>query len=160
MLFRSDTVGAGEECIDSNIRLLQTKDVTGVASWALKNGATTLASYTHYGYAGHLDDPDAPTNDLQFGTPSELFFTLTSGALNVNQFNVYWATYMAEITDKDSRLLTCTIKLRYRDIYQLDFSKLIYVDGVLYRINKIIDFNASKEDTCKIELLKVINRQY
>ncbi len=67
---------------------------------------------------------------------------------------------MAEITDKDSRLLTCTMKLNYKDIYQLDFSKLIWVDGALYRINKIEDFNATNEDICKVSLLKVINRIY
>ena len=155
-----DTIGTGEETIDSNIRLLLSKQVTGVTSWALKNGATTLASYSNYGWGGHLNDPDAPANDLQFGVPKELFFTLVSGALNVNQFNVYWSSYMAEITDKDSRLLTATVKLRYKDIYQLDFSKLVWVDGNLYRINKITDFNATVEDTCKIELLKIINRIY
>jgi hypothetical protein len=31
---------------------------------------------------------------------------------------------------------------------------------VLYRINKIEDFNASNEDTCKVQLLKIINRIY
>jgi hypothetical protein len=67
---------------------------------------------------------------------------------------------MAEITDKDSRLLMCTMKLANKDIYQLDFSKLIYIDGILYRLNKIEEFNASKEDVCKVELIKIINRIY
>ena len=67
---------------------------------------------------------------------------------------------MAEITDKESRLFIGTAKLAYKDIYNLDFSKLVYVDGVLYRLNKIEDFSVSSEDTCKIELLKVINRIY
>lgn len=149
-----------EENIDSNIRVLQTKVVTGVASWAIKDGATTLGTQTQYIYAGHFDDPDLPTNDLNFGVPRELFFDLSSGAINVNQFNVYWNSYLAEITDKDSRLLTATFKLSYKDIYQLDFSKLIWLDGNLYRLNKIIDFNASEPDTCKVELLKIINRIY
>ena len=54
----------------------------------------------------------------------------------------------------------CTMKLANKDIYQLDFSKLIYVDGVLYRLNKIEEYNASKEDVCKVELVKIINRIY
>lgn len=151
-----------EELIDSNIRILQTKYITGVASWKIRNSdnTATLGTYTEYLYAGHYDSPDLPTNDIQFGVPKELFFTLASGALNINQFNVYWSSYMAEITDKDSKLLTATFKLDYKDIYNLDFSKLIYIDGSLFRINKIEDFNASNEDTCKIELLKVINRIY
>lgn len=149
-----------EENTDSNIRLLQSKKITGVTSWDILNGVTTLGSYTKYGYAGHFDDPDAPANDIQFGVPKELFFALATGAINVNQFNVYWSPYMAEITDKDSKLLTCTAHLYAKDVYQLNFAKLIYIDGVLFRLNKIKDFNATNEDTCELELLKVINRIY
>lgn len=153
--------GTTEETIDSNIRILQAKKITGVSSWQIKSaGGGVLGTYTDYPYAGHLDDPDAPSNDLNFGVPKELFFTLVTGALNVNQFNVYWSSYMAEITDKDSKLLTATVKLKFSDIYNLDFSKLKWVDGSLFRLNKILDFNATQEDTCKVELLKVINKIY
>jgi hypothetical protein len=149
-----------EETIDSNIRILQTKLITGVSSWSIKDGSTVLGTYTDYLYAGHLDDPDAPANDIQFGVPKELFFTLVTGALNVNQFNVYWSSYMAEITDKDSKLLMAKVKLNYKDIYNLDFSKLIWVDGSLFRLNKIIDYNATNEDVCSVELIKVVNKIY
>lgn len=154
---RTGTSTLVEENVDSNIRILQTKKITGVSSWNILDGATVLSSNTAYGYAGHLDSPDAPANDIQFGVPSELFFTLASGALNVNQFNVYWSPYMAEITDKDSRLLTAYARLNTKDIQNIDFSKLIYIDGVCFRINKIIDYNASNEDLCQVELLKVTN---
>ena len=154
---RTGTATLVEETIDSNIRILQTKKVSGVPSWNILNGSTVLGSYTSYGYAGHLDDPDAPANDIQFGVPNELFFTLAAGALNVNQFNVYWSPYMAEITDKDSKLLTAYIRLSTKDINLLDFSKLIFIDGSCFRINKIIDYNATVEDLCQVELLKVID---
>ena len=155
-----DVQGQNEETTDSNIRILQAKKVTGVSSWNILNGGTTLGSYTVYPYAGHLNDPDAPADDIQFGVPKELFFTLATGALNVNQFNIYWKSYMQEITDKDSKMLTCNARLKYKDIYNLDFSKLIWVDGSLFRLNKIIDFNATAEDECTVELLKIINRIY
>jgi hypothetical protein len=152
--------GTTEEQIDSNIRILQARRIVGVTSWAIKIGTTTLASTTEYGYAGHFDHPTIPTSDINFGVSKELYFTISGGTLTNNLFNIYWSSYMAEITDKDSRLLTCTMKLNYKDIYQLDFSKLIWVDGALYRINKIEDFNATNEDICKVSLLKVINRIY
>jgi hypothetical protein len=155
-------VGTGEEQTDSNIRLLQVKKVTGVSSWKIKSfdGATDLTTLTSYCYAGHLDDPDAPNDDLQFGAPYELFFVLATGGISVNQFNVYWSPHIAEITNKDSRLLTCTLRLGGRDVYRLDFSRLVYIDGALFRINKIIDYNATHEGTCEGEFLKVINRLY
>jgi hypothetical protein len=154
--------GLVEEQIDSNIRLLQFKKITGVASYNIlaDNGTTVLSTQTAYSYAGHFDDPDAPANDLNFGVPQELFYILGSGALNVNQFNVYWSPYMAEITDKDSKLMTFKAKLSYKDIYNFDFSRLKWVDGALFRVNRIDNFNATREDLCDVQLLKVINKIY
>ena len=150
-----------EETVDSNIRILQAKKITGVSNWHIIDaGGGSLHNSTVYPYAGHLDDPDAPNNDLNFGVPKELFFTLVTGALNVNQFNVFWSSYMAEITDKDSRLLTAYFKLDFKDIHNIDFSKLKWIDGVLYRLNKIEDFNVTDPTVCKCELLKIINKIY
>ncbi len=149
--------GEGEENIDSNIRILQTKKLTSVASWNILNGATVLGSYTSYPYAGHFDDPDAPNDDIGFGTPKELFFTLTTGNLDNNSFKRYWQSYMDEITDKDSRIIEAWFKLNSKDVYQLDFAKLIYIDGSLFRLNKVIDFNALNPSVCKVQLLKIVN---
>lgn len=152
--------GTTEEGVDSNIRIMQAKKVTGVTSWNILNGATVLGSYTNYPYAGHLDDPDAPNADISFGAPKELYFTLVSGNLANNLFNAYYSGYMAEITDVDSKLMLATVRLSRKDFNELDFSKFIYIDGGLFRLNKIIDYNATKEDTCTVELLKVINTVY
>lgn len=150
-----------EQETDVNIRILQAKKITGVSSWSILDDVSVIQSgLTNYGYAGHYDDPDAPANDIHFGVPKELFFILASGSINVTQFNVYWSPYMAEISDKDSKLLTAYFKLSNRDISNLDFSKLVYIDGSYFRLNKIIDWNASDLDVCKCELLRVINTVY
>lgn len=158
-IYKLSNSNTTEDKMESVIRIMQAKKIVGVSSWNLKNGGTTLSTLNDYGYAGHLDDPINPTNDICFGVPKEIYFDVTTYPFT-NLFNSYWSSYMAEITDKDSRLLSCTMKLSNKDVYQLDFSKLIWIDGVLYRLNKIEDFNASNEDTCKVELLKIINRIY
>lgn len=150
-----------EERTATNIRIMQTMNVTGITSWSIKDGVTSIQSgLTNYGYGGHYNDPDAPADDIHFGVPNELYFELLTGAINVTQFNVYWSSYMAEITDKASRLMTASIKLNTADIFDLDFSKLKFVDGSYWRLNKIEDWNASDPDVCKVELLKVINLLY
>lgn len=151
-----------EENVDSVIRIMQTKKMSGVASWNITtpSGATILGTYLTYGYAGHLDDPDAPSNDLNFGALQELFFVLSSGDLSQTQFNVYWSNYMAEITHKDSKMLIAKFYLKPKDIFDLDFAKFVFIDGVLWRLNKITDYNASYPDTCEVELLRVINANY
>lgn len=155
-----DASGRGvEESIDSQIRILQTKKVTGVADFKIYEngelGATVLTTSTLYGYAGHFDDPDGPSNDLNFGVTRELFFTLATGDPSRTQFNVYWSTYMAEITDKDSKLLIGKFYLTGKDITDLDFSKKVYIDGHLYRLNAVKDYNASEVGDCECELLKI-----
>ena len=133
------TKGVNEESVTSNIRILQAKEVTGVTSWNITDvSGGTLASGTTYGYAGHLDNPDAPAADLNFGATKELYFTLVAGALQNNLFNAYYSSYMGEITDKDSRLVTAKIKLTEQDIYNLDFGRFIFFDGVLYRLQRIL----------------------
>lgn len=147
-----------EEKTESIIRILQFKIIEGVSSWKVLNQSTVLGTYTKYPYAGHFDDPDIPAADLNFGATKELFFTLVSGALSNNMFNAYYSPYMAEITDKDSRLITAKIKLKATDIFNLDFGRFIYVDGVLYRLIKIVDYSAG--DICEVQLLRVIYTTY
>jgi hypothetical protein len=158
-IYKLSNENTKEDKMDSVIRILQAKKVTGMTSWAIKNGATTLASYTDYGYAGHVNDPLNPTDDINWGSPKELYFTTTSYT-TANLFNGYWSEYIAEITDKDSKLLTCSLKLNEVDIYNLDFSKLIYIDGSLWRLNKVLDYNPMDFNVTKVELLKVIELTY
>lgn len=152
--------GTTEETTDSVIRIMQTKKITGVTTWDLLDDASVLNSLDYYGYAGHFDDPDNVTNDLNFGVPDELFFILVTADLTATQFNVYWSAYMAEITDKDSKLFTGKFYLTPKDILELDFSKYVNVDGNLFRLNKIQDYNLTKPDLAPCELLKVINTLY
>jgi hypothetical protein len=144
---------------------MQFKKVTGVPSWYIKEpseeGSANLgSSITYYGYAGHLDDPTAPAKDINFGVPKELLFSLTSQYPTANLFTAFWGDYLAEIIAKDSKLLTCYLYLNLDDIYSLDFSKLILIDGSLWRLNKVIDFNPSVAKTTQVELLRVIELTY
>jgi len=148
-----------EEMIEHNIRIMQAKKITGRTSYDIYlNDTNVLTSETVYGYAGHLDDPFTAGADLNFGVPKEINFTLASGLLSNNLYNTYYSPYFAEITDKDSRLVTCKMKFTERDINTLDFTKFIWVDGVLYRLYKIVDY--SEGELCEVQLLRVIYTTY
>ena len=147
-----------EDNTSSVLRIMQIKNITGVTSWNINTTGSTLASYTTYPYAGHFDDPDAPNSDINFGALNELYFALASGALGNNLFNAFYSPYLAEITDKDSRLVTCKMKFTETDIFNLDFSKFIWIDQVLYRLNKIYDYTPN--ELCKVDLLRVIYTTY
>jgi hypothetical protein len=153
-----------EEQMDSNIRILMVKKITGVDSWYITNNGADLqqtpvnlsSALTAYGYAGHFDDPTNPTIDINFGAAEEIYCEPNTYPGN-NLFNTYWSPFIGEIADKDSKILTCHVYLTELDIAKLDFSKPVFIDGVLWRINKIIDYDASSNELTKVELLKVIN---
>lgn len=155
-------VGSGgvEESMDFNIRIFQAKFITGMTGYKITdNGTTKQNNVTTYTYVGHLDDPFTPTNDINFGAPKEIFFSATSYP-TTNLFNAYYSDYMSEITDKDSKLLTCNALLNTIDIYNLDFGKLIWIDGVLFRLNTIEGYNPMDYTTTKVSLLKAIEKTF
>jgi hypothetical protein len=162
ILKRSNTQSnnPSEDKMDSVIRILQAKKITGVDSYKIEDGTSNLLSTTTYGYAGHLDDPYTPAADINFGAPKEIYFTLSNPYPSANLFNGYWGDYVAEISDKDSKLLTCNVRLTDVDIYNLDFSRPIWIDGSLWRLNKVMDYNPMVEDTTKCEFIKVIEKTY
>ena len=155
-------VGSGgvEESMDFNIRIFQARYITDRTGYKIKNGTNNvLSNVTTYTYVGHLDNPFNPTNDINFGAPKEIFFIATTYP-TTNLFNAYYSDYMAEITDKDSKLLTCNALLNTIDIYNLDFGKLIWIDGVLFRLNTIEGYNPMDYTTTKVSLLKAIEKTF
>ena len=158
-IYKLSNNNTAEDKMDSLIRILYAKKVTGVNTWAIKDGASILMTFNEYGYAGHTNDPVSPTFDLSFGAPAELNYSSVTYTTN-NLFNLYWSEYIAEITDKDSKLLTANFRLTDMDIYNLDFSKFIQIDGALWRLNKVYDYNPMNPETTKVDLLKVIEITY
>ena len=158
-IYKKSNTNNAEDRMDSIIRIMQVKKITEVSSWNIMNGATVLASYTSYGYAGHLDDPINPTNDINFGAPKEIQFSPNTYP-STNVFNAFHSPYIAEITSKDSKLLTCFGLLDIIDIFNLDFSKYVFIDGVLFRLNKVENFNPMEYNTTKLSFLKVIETTY
>ena len=159
-IYKKSNENTKEDPMDHIVRIMQIKKVTSVASWNILNLATNLGSNTAYLYAGHLNNPTTPTDDINYGAPQQLYFNLTSGDLSNNLFNTYYSSYLAEITDKDSRLLTAFFNLTDLDIFNLDFSKFIFIDGGVYRINKIIDYAPENNELTKVDLLRVVNKEY
>ena len=51
------------------------------------------------------------------------------------------------------RLKVVYINLKISDVVKLDLSKLVYIDGYYYRINRIIDFQVNNNNPTKVELV-------
>lgn len=157
-VYKKSNANSVEDAIDGKVRILLTKQLD-CTNWVIKDGETTISpTYTSYGYAGHLDDPITPSFDLNFGATKEKYYQGTPTGNNL--FNVYWSPYLAEISSDDSIVVEMFAYLQDSDIQQLDFSKFVYIDGNLFRLMKIEDWNASEPIETKITLLRVIQTQY
>jgi hypothetical protein len=119
--------------------------------------------YTSYPYAGTLDNPYNPTYDLCFGIPRELYYQSdeTSGAIyrytNNNLFNRFWLDYVNLYTDKDAKKVKLFVQLSAVDVLNLDFRKPIYINGTLFYLLSVNDYDANSDESTSIELLKVLD---
>lgn len=112
-------------------------------------------SYSDYPYVGHLDDIDNPTFDDNFGVPDEVYWA--GATYTQNNLYQYHEQFIKELVNRYGRLVKCSIRWNSADIYALDFRYLLNIDGVVYRLQKISDYNPTNDNSTKTELLKYIS---
>ena len=130
--------------------LLSSVAIAGAASG-------TSSNYEYYPYAGTCDSPEDPYYDINW-------FNIESGDFvywdyarftDNNLYNRFWKNFIDEVSDPSSMVVKASFHLTPKDIYNLDFKKIYVVDGVYYRLQKIMDYNPVVESMTKVELLKL-----
>ena len=107
-----------------------------------------------YPYVGHLDDIDAPTFDLNFGVPQVVYYAAT--IYTNNNLYAYHEKFIKEIVSRFGKLLTCYMMIDSDIINKLDFRNLINIDGVVYRLQKINDYDSGKGQSTLCELIRIL----
>ena len=107
-----------------------------------------------YPYVGHLDDIDAPTFDLNFGVPQVVYYAAT--IYTNNNLYAYHEKFIKEIVSRFGKLLTCYMMIDSDIINKLDFRNLINIDGVVYRLQKINDYDSGKGQSTLVELIRIL----
>jgi hypothetical protein len=127
-------------------------------SWTI---FTDIATYANYPVVHHFNFEINDTNflnpkwDLHFET-REVRFDKIDTIPTLNLFNRFHEKNIKEITSKSSKLIEIYIKLTSKEILSIDFKKLIMIEGVLYKLNLISDFDSDAYESTKVELLKFI----
>jgi hypothetical protein len=126
------------------------------SGWTFQNAAqTSETNPTTYPLVHHFNSLGNPTFDLNFMLVDELFYVATI-ATTVNSFSEYYFDMINEIVSPESKLVTLFVRLTPKDIKNLNFKRLKMIDGALFRLNKIIDFDSEIQATTKVELIKVL----
>ena len=121
-------------------------------------GRTLPTVRSTFAYAGHLDNVANPTFDLSFGMPETIYFGSGTRPLltNNNLYNKYWKKSIDEITDKDSKILKCSVHLSNVDLQNISFRDSYLIDRQYYRLYKITtDLNSDEPARCEFLKLKV-----
>jgi len=108
------------------------------------------------------DSPTIFTSSLDLHYANIGYYPFQQSAVNGQcqdgLYNRYWAYYINSLYDIDSRLLTCNIFLSPQDIKNIRLYDKIFIDGHLYRINKITGANLIQKQSTVVELVKVLSR--
>lgn len=133
--------------------LVQLGDMT-TGDWYHVDELGTAYLNNTYPYVGHLDSLTAPTFDFNWGAPYFVYWQTASYTTN-NLYN-YHEKFLKEIISPFGKKVDLSVKLDAALINVLDFKKLINIDGVVYRLQKVSDYDSTKLDTTKIELIRIL----
>jgi len=125
--------------------------------WTFRNtdDPTQWEALTTYPCIHHFNDWETPTFDLNFKLVNEVMYSATIVTTS-NCFSEYYSIFTNELTNRAGQLVTLSVKWDNFTVKNKKFSRLQMVDGALYRLNKIKDFDFEVQATTEIELVKVL----
>ncbi len=124
-------------------------------SWNIQYAAGNTA-YNTYPYAGHLDSPTEPSNDVLFAAPREVYFSIGVYPQNSNLYTEYYQGLIDSIGDRNSRLLEGYFYLTPTDIMNLDFRKIIKVGNHYFQLEKVDKYNPIANGLSYVSLFKIL----
>ena len=97
-----------------------------------------------------LLDPNLSFNNITYD------FSGQGSQTHVGLYQSFYSKMVEQLKQRP-RIKTIYINLTNTDMAILDFSRLIFIDGFFYRINKIIDFKPHLEESTKVELVEYVD---
>jgi hypothetical protein len=122
--------------------------------WEHRSETGVDDNLTDYPYVGHLDSIDSPSFDFNFGVPDFVFWS--TSVYTTNNLYLYHEKFIKELVSRFGKQLTCSAMLAPEDINALDFKNLINIDGIVYRLQKVSDYDSGKNTSTQIELIRII----
>jgi hypothetical protein len=122
--------------------------------WEHRDESGVDSNETSYPYVGHLDSLDSPSFDFNFGVPDYVFWS--TSVYTTNNLYMYHERFIKELVSRYGKQLGAYAMLAPEHINSLDFRNLINIDGVVYRLQKVSDYDSGKNTSTQIELIRII----
>ena len=147
-------------------KLTTTSSPTTTGKWYFKDETLITNIQTQHPVFHHINALPAligQSTDLHFNNNRQWeyhqSFVNAKTGYRRDAYGDYWASYVNELYDVDSRLLTLNVDIKPADIPNIKLNDKIFIDGHYYRINKISGANLTNEQSTKVELLKTLPRK-
>ena len=105
----------------------------------------------------------ASSLNLNWSTDVKYYMTPFPGAgyneNGVTLFDEFWSRYISSIYNKFTRRLTASFVLDNTDLQNLTFDDLIFVNGVYYRPEKIMNAEVGGQSSTKVQLITVLDAE-
>ena len=137
-------------CLDSFQQQLIITNYTSPATATEDVGFVQFSIGTYDGVE-HKIDPNLSFNDVKF--LHEDVGTHTGNKTLKGLYHNFYAKMFAQLKN-NPRVKTIFLKLKHNDILNFDFRKIIYIEGVYYRVNKIVDYKPHTNESTRVELVE------
>jgi hypothetical protein len=133
-------------------------------TWYMTDGVTTFPqlNYPQVSYQ-EGGTPGGPlTNGLNINWDRWFAYYGTAvagynGLAGQSLFERYWSNYIGSLYNKFARRVTCHIVLNSVDLQEFSFDDVIFIDGVYYIPEKIIDAPIGSKEPVKVQLIKLLD---
>lgn len=97
------------------------------------------------------------THSLNFSKPKEVFHDVLDSNFPESStiYYRYWKKYIEDRYNINTKIMEAEFYLTALDVQTFDFKNFIFIDGSLWSVNKISDFDITQNKTTKVELVKV-----
>ena len=139
---------------DNSPRIFYNRGLFGGVSYYIPaQNNQTEQQEVEYGYFSHLrlSSTSAGKRDLNFGI-QQLFPNVFGVTIN-NLYNLYWADYLNELYNINTRVMTIKVNLNSSDLNTFQFNQRVFIKNRLFRVNKI-DYKPNDLSTVEFILVQ------
>ena len=90
-----------------------------------------------------------------FNTPKDNYTYINNYTGKATIYSKYWENYLNERYNIQNKVVTCYLTLTPKDWTDFRFNRFIKIDGVLYMVNKIYDYNIETPEPTKVDLITI-----
>ena len=135
-----------------NIRILIDSGLKSCNQYSINDSGGTSTYLTSYPLVSHLNAEYNPTYDINFAPCDFYYYNIINYTQN-NLYNNHWRRTFGQINS--GKLLTANFNLNEIDINKLRLNDKIRINNSFWLINKVIDYNPTKNMTTQVELISV-----